>query len=794
MILKSRRLVSIAALVKAPPCVNCRRGMKTVLRKSLADLPVAQGKPLEPFSEITPKSNRLATASGYPPVIDQALANQKRYAQCVLLTRVGQFYEVYFQQAADLAPLLNIKLATKQTRAGPVPMAGFPFFQLDRYLKILVEQHNRYVAICEEYRRDEEASSTSTEFERRVARVITPGTLIDERFIDPYVHNYLLSISTGDSAEIGLAWLDLSTGDFFTQTTTLSSLAGHLARIAPREVLLDEKLKSSTEHQIFEIIEEEHHFITYESFPSLASRKEEEAQCAEALVTSWSNLIQLPPKSHRWEYNYPEARACTAILVYVHDKLKNIADLRLQAPTRKSSDEYVMMDASTMRALEIKRSLRDGTIRGSLMGSIRRTVTRSGARLLADWLCLPITSIEKINERLDLVEYFLNNPTMRADVLHHLGESYDSQRLVQKFSLGRGESEDLLALARTIEATASIAGRLKQIDGPFERIRERLELPMHLCTRIRQTLDEQGLYEQQRNEEEAAALVMAKAAAVVASASPDQTKSVPVAAKRKAGGDEIIVWVMHKNATENLTKLHRKLTKAVDERAVLEERLQEEYGAPSLALRVTPGLSHILHVRSRDAKLLDADETVPIINSSKSTRSYQHPSWTHLGALIDHTKLMIRVEEQRVFARIRNEVIKHLVVLRRNAAVLDELDIACAFAILAQEQNLVRPRLDPDSNHLLVTDGRHSIVEAGLHERGQMFVPNDCQLIPSERLWLITGPNMGGKSTFLRQNALIAIMAQVGSFVPASKADIGIVDQIFTRVSQILKYYSASWR
>lgn len=205
-------------------------------------------------------------------------------------------------------------------------------------------------------------------------------------------------------------------------------------------------------------------------------------------------------------------------------------------------------------------------------------------------------------------------------------------------------------------------------------------------------------------------------------------------------------------------------------------------GAQSLSLRWNPGVGHICHVRgAKDLRSIQANASTREVKSTKSTRSFYHPEWSALGGKIDQTRLQIRGEEQRVFQELREQVVLQLVKLRSNAAVLDELDIACSFAELAEEQGLVRPILNLSMDHR-VLGGRHPTVKLGLEEQGRAFVSNDCFIGEKERIWIITGPNMAGKSTFLRQNALISILAQVGSFVPADHAEIGLVDQIFTRV------------
>jgi DNA mismatch repair ATPase MutS len=295
---------------------------------------------------------------------------------------------LYFTQAEEVAPLLNIKLAAKQTKNGPIPLAGFPFFQLDRYLKILVEEHQKYVALCEEYRKPVEDTSSKLEFERRVVRIITPGTLIDERFMDPYENNFLLAVYTPDSRstgesltaeDVGLAWLDLSTGDFYTQKTDLTSLPGDVARISPREILLNEELQSDRSHALFTSIEEENHFISYEPFRDLSLA---------SVPEHWNNFLESPiPTRLAKQFTLPEIRAAEVLLRSVGSKLLG-TNMRIQPPIRKSKQDIMMIDANTLRALEIKRTLREGNIRGSLLSAIRRTVTKSGARLFSEMICL----------------------------------------------------------------------------------------------------------------------------------------------------------------------------------------------------------------------------------------------------------------------------------------------------------------------------------------------------------------------------------------------------------------------
>ncbi|KAI6779621.1 uncharacterized protein J7T54_008239 [Emericellopsis cladophorae] len=727
-----------------------------------------------------------------------------KFDNCVLLTRVGGFYELYFEHAEEYGPLLNIKVASKKTNAGPVPMAGFPFFQLDRFLKILVQDLSRYVAIAEEFPNDapEKVKSGGLMHDRRVSRIITPGTLIDENFMDPYSNNYVMAIHIGepespDAADhpvlpLGLAWLDLSTGHFFTQSTDVASLPSILSRIGPREIVLDQSLEPQVDHHVFTIMAEDRHLITYAPGGGLAN------------MADWTPYLEsdIPP-SIQTSFTQDEVLAGGLVLNYVKDRLQGLT-MKLQPPLRHENMEIMSIDKNSLRALEIKHTIRDGAFRGSLLHAIRRTVTKSGARLLNEWLSAPSTSLEVIKRRQDLVAQFTQDVDLRDSVIMLLRRSSDSQRLVQKFALGRGDPDDLLGLAATIRATEDIVTLLKHASASanpgaddcltFLTSRISLEEPLKLAQRIKEAIDEEGVVHQHEIEDSTTGKVLALAEDVVSSEGEEADMNLLPKGKRKRPtslkehySEESEAWVMKPGASSGLQKLHAQLAQLQQERMKLAETLRNKLGASSLTLRWTPGLGHIAHIKGKDLKHVPVVRT---LSSSRSTRSFQIPEWTALGQRLDQTRFHIRAEEQRVFHSLREHVVTNLVKLRRSAAVLDELDIATSFAKLAEEQNLARPQLTHSTSHTII-GGRHPTVEGGLYEQGRSFVRNDCLVgSPSAgRLWLITGPNMAGKSTFLRQNALITIMAQIGCYVPASFAEIGIVDAIFSRVGSADNLY-----
>ncbi|KAL2270132.1 hypothetical protein VTJ83DRAFT_2316 [Remersonia thermophila] len=907
------------------------RGKKTRTTVSLDDLPqglvVPPSGPLPPVTAgggIAAEEEEDKEGPAYPTVVLQARRNMDKFDNCVLLTRVGGFYELYLEQAEEYGPLLNLKIAHKKTNAGPVPMAGFPFFQLDRFLKILVQDYNRHVAIAEEFPNDpsEKVRSGGLMHTRRVTRIVTPGTLIDENFMDPYANNYVMAIHVSQPARteedgpgrqreaepvelprdaagnLGLAWLDVSTGSFYTQPATLGSLSAILTRVSPREIVLDRALERDENNALLSILQEERHLVTYSSGKGDLRG-----------LADWRPVLEADvPAETAAAMTGDEVQAGSLLIHYVGDRLRGLS-MKLQPPVRHEAMHVMTIDKNSMRALELKQTIRDGAFRGSLLHAIRRTVTKSGARLLGEWLGAPSTSLEVINFRQNLVARFLEDEDLRDAVVALLRRTHDSQRLVQRFALNRGDPDDLLRLANTIKATEDIVSLLKASAGRQPRTEAKskgspkppddclavmvdrisLDHPRRLARAIRDAIDEEGLVQRHQMEDNEAGEMMALAQEIVKAEGSDQDEALlpkvasAKAAKRKASaggttslrehyGEDNEVWIMKPGASEMLSRLHAQLADLRRQKDELTETLRVRLGAASLTLRWTPGLGHICHVKGKDAKRAPSmkpaepapdgqqdqppeQEQPPIrtLSTSRTTRSFHLPEWTSLGESLDATRLQIRGEEQRVFASLRARVVRNLVRLRRNARVLDELDIATSFARLAAEKGLVRPAVTAAPQTVII-GGRHPTVEGGLEEQGRTFQPNDCVIgsvgggvaglgssssplpLPSSspsssssqatehneqekeeekeeeqqlqqgqpspspppaasaakpaRIWLITGPNMAGKSTFLRQTALITILAQLGSYVPASYASIGLADAIYSRVGSADNLYA----
>lgn len=802
--------------------VGSVRGAKTRTVVKASSLPQGALPPLpQDEADRTP-------AKSYPTVLQQHLNNVRKYKDCVVLTRVGDFYEMYFDQVEQYAPLLNLKKAKRATSLGEVPMAGFQQSQLDRYLKMLVQDLGKQVAISEQIRLPETerlAKAGAPMYDRKVSRIITAGTLIDENFMDPFENNYLLAVyfdgaipdanKPGSSmpvteryqwtTKVGLSWVDLSSGDFFTQVSDLATLPSIIARIGPREIVLDGSSEQVGALQVQKLLGDGAFSLHFQPSFKLASS-----------VAEWAPMLERAVSEKDAEGFTPAELAAGSLLVgYVGTHLMDTT-IHLQPPQRHSDEEYLAIDKQSLRGLEVRSTLRDNTFQGSLLHAFRQTVTKSGARLLSQRLVSPSMSLRVINDRLDLVQEMLSFDALREDIIVLLRRTADTRRLLQRFSIGRGDADELLSLAQTIEVMDRIAEVLHEhiiaqqdrqvIDGHesarphklgfLRDVMARLDLqgPSKVAESIKEAIDEEGLNRQNLAEAEQQEQTESMAAEVEAAdqdgeKAPRLSRRSATKPSRRAEADSGDIWIMKKNASATLARAHEDLAKLFALKADLLKKARQQLQTESLTLKWSAQLGHFCHIKGRDAKVnLSALPGARVIGSTKSTRSFYLSDWTSLGIRIDDFKLRIRAEEERVFGKLRVKIIENLAKLRRNASALDELDVACSSAVIAKQRSLVRPILNETTQHRVI-GGRHPTVDIGLTESGRVFTANDCSVGGNERIYLITGPNMAGKSTYLRQNALITILAQTGCFVPADHAEIGLVDKIFSRVGSADNLY-----
>lgn len=796
------------------------RGAKTKTVIKARDLPQGALPPL-------PKDESDGTpARTYPVTLQQHLNNIRKFKDCIVLTRVGDFYEMYFDQVDEYAHLLGLKKAKRKTAVGNVAMAGFQHWQLERYMKIIVQDLGKQVAISEQVPipvDERAAKGNGPQYDRKVVRVVSPGTLIDESFLDPLENNYLLAVhldgaiplpSTNSSqseaynrykrtTKVGLSWVDLSSGDFFTQVSDLASLPSLVTRIRPKEIVLNESMESTGETELQKLLGDGGYSLHFHQITSPASS-----------VDEWTSRLERPiPEKQQLQFTNQELAAGNLVLDCVREKLQDTA-IQLQPPVRRSDDEFMAIDKQSLRGLEIRSLLRDGTFKGCLLHAIRRTVTKSGARLLSQRIISPSMSLSVINNRLDLVQEMLQDDALREDLQALLGRTSDTCRLLQRFSINRGDADDLLGLARTVEVMGQVSEVLHDhiiatqdnADGEETElgclwdILDRLDLegPSRAAKAILAAIDEEGLTRQHTREDESREEAVEMADEVMTADAAGEkgpslarraSKSKPAATSASAPDTSEDIWIMRSTASQTLQLAHHDLSELLEEKQELTLRLRHQLKADSLTLQWGPKSGHFCHIKGKDIRAnISALEGTRSIAATKSTRTFLLEEWSYLGVRIDNAKLRIRVEEERVFDKLRAQVIENLMKLRRNAAVLDELDLACSSAIVAKERNLIRPILHEGTSHKII-GGRHPTVDVGLREQGRLFAANDCSVGEREKIYLITGPNMGGKSTYLRQNALITILAQTGCFIPADYAEIGLVDKIFSRVGSADNLY-----
>ncbi|CCH40953.1 hypothetical protein BN7_487 [Wickerhamomyces ciferrii] len=732
--------------------------------------------------------NQRTDSPEYTPTLTKVREMMDKYKEYVVLTQLGSFYELYFEHAVEFSSKLNLNLGKRQVRGKKIPMAGFPLSQIDRHLKVLVQDLNLGVAIVEQFKNETSIENEVNKVTRRLTRIITPGTLVDEAFLNQKENNFLLSIDISLSAfkrealedmKIGLAWADISVGLTYIQETTLRELLPTINQIGPSEIIFNENLlpfKLETGDWYPEMVELKRYFRKYQTLPTAHKTME--------MFFSMFEIVEDSDKEKLKSFNQKETAALKNLLHYIDYHLPE-SPIRLQIPIRRIPKHIMQIDSRTSDALELHKSFKDDLKKGSLVHTIRRTVTDSGSRLLSKWVMAPSTDTREINRRQALVTLFYKHTLFRIDVISKLNEVHDISRIVQRFVMGRGSAIELIHLAHTIQTlqelqntieieakkTLSKQKLLAKFLVPFPKLVKLSELILH-------NIREDELLAKERMEEEAREDEL----------SPE---TIQLQNSKKIMNDEQITklsWTVKPNASPTLQKAHDYHNELLEEEKKMLEQLnvmfKETLGFKSVELRNSISLGYQLYIRSVKGSSTDKLESMPefhIKSKNPSALWVNYRPWTVLGEAIENSTNRIFYEEQQLIKSLKKKVVHQSSALRSMGELLDLLDVTSSFAVLAHERNLVCPKVDK-SLDLDIIKGRHLVVEDGLKRTLKNFTPNDHISRRDKPLWVITGPNMGGKSTFLRQNAVIVILAQIGSYVPAESATIGVVDKIFSRV------------
>ncbi len=698
--------------------------------------------------ENAPAAAPAEAPAGATPMMAQYLEIKAGWPDALLFYRMGDFYELFFDDAFAAAEALDIALTKRGKHLGEdIPMCGVPVHSHDAYLERLIRKGFK-VAVCEQVEDPAEAKRRGSKsvVARAVQRLVTPGTITEETLLDARAHNYLAALAKlGSEDAFGLAWADVSTGEFAVTSLAAASLGAELARLSPGELLVPEALAG------VESLAQSGARMT--ALPSIRF----ESGSAERRLKAHLGVSALDAFGN---FSRAELGAMGALLDYV--ELTQVGRMpALMPPRRTAASDTMAIDAATRANLELVKTLQ-GENEGSLLAAIDRTVTGAGARELASRLAAPLTDPAAINRRLDAVEWFFEARDMRRDCRGALKSAPDIARALSRLSLGRGGPRDLAAIRDGLAAAHGIAARLEAASPSILPLPELIAKDCASLTGV-------------------AAPLQARLAAMLAT-------DLPLLARD--GG------FIAKGASAELDE-----TRALrDDARKLIAGLQAKYAAETeiaaLKVRHNNVLGYYIEVPPRHGEKLTKEPfsgTYIHRQTMANAMRFTTPELASLASRIAEAAGRALEIELAMFDELVAATVAEASALSRAAQALAALDTTSALAELAAERRHVRPRVDA-SLAFEVKAGRHPVVEAALAKTGEQFVPNDCDLsaeqgaasrreAPTKKhLWLLTGPNMAGKSTFLRQNALIAIMAQMGAFVPADEAHIGVVDRLFSRV------------
>ncbi|MGF1594926.1 MAG: DNA mismatch repair protein MutS [Kiloniellaceae bacterium] len=664
----------------------------------------------------------------------QYLEIKRAHPGCLLFYRMGDFYELFFADAEQAAAALDIALTKRGQHLGEdIPMCGVPVHSADGYLARLIRKGFK-VAIGEQMEDPAEAKKRGGKsvVKRAVVRVVTPGTITEDELLDARAHNYLAALAEA-GGELGLAWLDISTGEFLAQPVAAAGLAATLARLAPGELILaDRLLERPDAAEALGAFKERLSPLPAARFDSAnGARRLEEAFAVKALDAFGA-------------FGRAELAAAGALVDYVALTQKGRLP-RLLPPRRLAAGAVMEIDAATRRNLELSEALSGGRA-GSLLATIDRTVTGAGARLLATRLAAPLTDPAAIAARLDQVAHFIEAEGLRRDLRGRLRRCPDIERALSRLSLGRGGPRDLAAVRDALAVAGDLRALLQQGAPP----------PV-----LTEALGDLGLHE----------TLIGRLRRALAPEPPLQARDGGAIA---AGYDDSL---------DELRRLRDDSRKLI---AGLQRDYAAKSGVNSLKIKHNNVLGYFIEVTPAHADKIVTGGDSPFLHRQTlaSAKRFSTVELSELEQKIASAAERALALEMQLFQDLVGEVLGRAEEIGRAARALAALDVAAALAELAATARWCRPQVDGSTDFHVVA-GRHPVVEAALaaaQESG--FVANDCRLEDGVggRLWLVTGPNMAGKSTFLRQNALIAVLAQMGSYVPADAARLGVVDRLFSRV------------
>ncbi|MDF2367015.1 DNA mismatch repair protein MutS [Sneathiella sp.] len=665
------------------------------------------------------------------PMMAQYLAIKEAHPDSLLFYRMGDFYELFFDDAEVASKALDIALTKRgKHEGGDIPMCGVPVHAADNYLQKLIRKGHR-VAVAEQTESPAEAKKRGYKavVAREVVRLVTPGTITEDSLLDARSHNFLLALARAGK-DYAMAWLDISTGEFFAAGTEPEELSAQIARLQPGEILISDKWLD--EENFSELVSDWGKALT--PLPSVRF----DSQNGENRLKSLFDVATLDAFG---AFNRAELAAAGALVDYVELTQKGKFPL-IKTPVKLAANDVMSIDAATRRNLELIRTM-SGERNGSLLSTIDRTVTGGGGRRLAADLSSPLTDPAKIAKRLDMVSFFTSDRGRREQLRDILRRCPDTERALSRLMLGRGGPRDLAVIRDGLAETANIragmaTGELDSLPAGLIEASEQLGYHAELVDLFRAAL------------------------------APD----VPLLARD--GG------FIARGFRADLDEFRTLRDESRRHIANLQAAYAKEVDIPSLKIKHNNVLGYFIEITPRFVDKM----TENFIHRQTMANAVRY-STIELGELegkISRAADRALAMEITLFDELVDKVKKAGPAILSAAEAIARIDVAASHAELAIEQSYCRPIVD-NSLSFEITGGRHPVVEAALKTSAEAdFVANDCCLNETQRLWLLTGPNMAGKSTFLRQNALITILAQMGAFVPANAAHIGIVDRLFSRV------------
>ncbi|AXV14264.1 DNA mismatch repair protein MutS [Neorhizobium sp. SOG26] len=705
----------------------------------------------ERFSTEALNAAELATEesrASATPMMEQFIEIKANNPGSLLFYRMGDFYELFFQDAVDASRALGITLTKRGQHMGQdIPMCGVPVHAADDYLQKLIALGFR-VAVCEQVEDPAEAKKRGSKsvVKRDVVRLVTPGTITEEKLLVASESNYLMALARirgSSEAQMALAWIDISTGVFRLAETDQSRLLADILRIDPRELILPDTMFHDPELKpVFDVLGKV-------AVPQPAVLFD--SASAEGRIARYFGVGTLDGFG---TFSRSELAAAAAAVAYV-EKTQIAERPPLGRPERESGASTLFIDPATRGNLELTWTL-SGDREGTLLKAIDRTVTGGGARLLAERLMSPLTDPDRINRRLDSISFLLDEPGLCSELRSSLKHVPDMPRALSRLALDRGGPRDLGAILAGLEAARGVAAFLDKAMLPeelSEALADLKALPAQLETMLGGML----------------------------------AQDLPLL-KRDGG-------FLAEGANAELDEVRALRDQSRKVIAGLQLQYAEETGIKSLKIKHNNVLGYFIEVTAGNAgAMTDTPEGRARFIHRQTMASAMRFTTTELADL--ETRIANAADkaltiELEAFDAMVKAVTDEAEAIKAGARALSVVDVAAGLAMLAEEWDYRRPLVD-NSRMFHIEGGRHPVVEQALRKQSAgPFIANDCDLSPHDgpqsregygALWLLTGPNMGGKSTFLRQNALIAILAQMGSFVPAAAAHIGIVDRLFSRV------------